>query len=126
MKEKLTQLLQGNTVKLHPSQDKICVPVVERIYRKMKLNLLFSAISVADGLIIEGHHRYVASLLSDYDLDQVPGVKSSAKIPHEWKSVELVEEDWDTPAKIDFLNEQDAKYNGLSLDDLIGKMAELS
>ena len=36
----------------------------------------------------------------------------------EWDIVEFVEDDWDTEAKILFLNEKDAIYNGITLEKL--------
>lgn len=88
----------------------------------MILNLKFSSIQIDDGVIIDGHHRYVASLLANYDLDRVPGLRSQAKKTFYWSDVVLTNDDWDTPAKVKLLNEQDTKYNDISLEVLLERI----
>ena len=43
---------------------------------------------------------------------------TSATIVTKWLTVDFVAEDWDTQAKIQMLNEADAKYNDLSLEQI--------
>ena len=88
----------------------------------MSIGLKFDAIKVDDKLIIDGHHRYLASILSGVSLDRNSVPKSSAKVATDWQNVALVDEDWDTAAKIAMLNELDAEYNGLSVEELIEKI----
>lgn len=121
MKEKLTKLMQGELT-LVSTHQKLCFPIIERIAKKMAIGITFASISVDRNIIINGHHRYLASLLVGYKLDQVPCPKTDAKEEVDWKSVKLVDEDWDTEAKIRMLNEEDARYNDLTLDELIGKL----
>lgn len=119
IKEKLEKLVKEEKIELLSTHEHLSVPIIERIYQKMILNLKFGSIQVDNGVIIDGHHRYVASLLANYKLERVPGLRSQAKKVIEWNSVNLVVDDWDTPAKVKFLNEQDAKFNELSLEDLL-------
>lgn len=79
----------------------------------------FDDIKVCDGLIIDGHHRYVSSLLADAQLGKVPSHKTSATSRYDWSEVEFVDVEWDTPEKIEKLNRDDAHYNNLSLATII-------
>ena len=84
----------------------------------MKIGIKFSGIKVDGDLIIDGHHRYIASLLAGVCLEKYPSNKTSATKVSEWNVVEFVEEDWDTDAKILLLNKLDAEFNGLTLEEL--------
>jgi hypothetical protein len=121
-KDKLIELIHNNNLALVSTHERLCFPIIERIAKKMSIGLLFSSISVDGNLIVNGRHRYLASLLTDYKLDQVPSSRTAAKEPVDWKSVKLVDEDWDTDAKIKMLNEEDARYNNLTLDELLKKL----
>lgn len=114
----IADLLRQTNIPLKSTQNKICVPIVERIYKKMKAGINFSAIRTDNDVIIEGHHRYVASLLSGFFLDKFPSQKTTATEVVDWAHVALVEEDWDTAAKVLKLNEDDAKFNNISLAEL--------
>ncbi|MAQ41379.1 MAG: hypothetical protein CMH15_10095 [Mesonia sp.] len=39
---------------------KLCLPIINRIYKKMINGIKFDDIKVCDTLIIDGHHRYVS------------------------------------------------------------------
>ena len=85
----------------------------------MRIGLRFDSIQVAEySMIVNGHHRYLASLLAETKLDRVTYPKTSAKEVTPWENVELVDTDWDTPTKIKMLNRQDADYNGMTLEQL--------
>jgi hypothetical protein len=122
LKNELDQLFKSGTIELVSTHEHLSVPIIERIYKKMTLKLKFGSIQVDKGVIIDGHHRYVASLLAQCYLEQVPGIKSQAKNTFEWAAVKLLDEDWDTPAKVKLLNEEDAKYNGMSVEELLEKI----
>ncbi len=85
----------------------------------MATGIKFSNIKVADGLIIDGHHRYLASLLADFKLETVISSSTSATKITDWIAIDYVDEDWDTQAKIKMLNEEDAKYNEISIEKII-------
>ena len=108
-------LLKECNQDLKSTQEKLCFPVVQRIHRKMLAGIKFKGIKVDGELIIDGHHRYIASLLAGAKMEIVPWKSSSATSPVSWHTVSLVLEDWDTEAKIHILNEEDAVYNGLDI-----------
>ncbi len=104
---------------LSATQEKLCLPVINRIFKKMCVGIKFPPIKVKDNLICDGHHRYVAAHLANFKLEMVPGNITSATVAVDWESVIFIEEDWDTPAKVNMLNEQDAAYNNIPLALLI-------
>jgi hypothetical protein len=118
-KEIIIDFINKNQFELSSTQTKLCLPVINRIYRKMTIGIKFSGIKVDDNLICDGHHRYLASVLADVSLDIIPGMKTAATIPINWKSVAFDEEDWDTPAKIKMLNEQDAVFNDMAIEKIV-------
>ena len=76
----------------------------------------FDEIKVCESLIIDGHHRYLSSLIMNINLGQVPSSKTSSTFEIDWNSIEFDEDDWDTPSKIAHLNLMDAKYNDLNVE----------
>jgi len=84
--------------------------------QKMLNGIKFDDIKICDDLIIDGHHRYISSLLTHIQIASVPTQKTSATHPFDWTNVEFDKDDWDTESKIQYLNEQDAKYNNIDLD----------
>jgi hypothetical protein len=122
MKDKLIDLMQSGKIELISSHAKLFFPVIERISKKMVIGVQFDPIKVHDKLIIDGHHRYIASLLAGYEIERVPSIRSIAKKETAWELVELIEEDWYTAARIRHLNELDALELGLQYDQLIEKI----
>lgn len=118
-KEIVDEYFRKNQIELRPTQSRLCIPILNRIYRKMLIGIRFSEIKIYNGLICEGHHRYVASLLASYSLGTSFGVTTSATIITDWKLLILDKNDWDTPEKVNILNEQDARFNNIPLDKLI-------
>lgn len=116
--EFIKSFIKSNSIPFIPTQSKLCVPVIFRMCQKMKNSIRFYEIKVCDNLIIEGHHRYLSSLIMKFKLGMVSSLSTSATKATTWDLMELVEEDWDTPAKIAYLNELDAKYNNLELEFL--------
>lgn len=86
----------------------------------MKHGLKFQPIHVSsDKLIIDGHHRYVSSILCDSPIEEVSNYPKPSNLNEfDWDAVEFVDEDWDTPSKVKMLNEEDAKYNGMEIADI--------
>lgn len=116
--ENVKELIHSRQFELHSTHDRLCFPIILRIYKKMMLGIKFSGINVDGRLIIDGHHRYLASQLTGIKLDVNPSQKTSATIVTDWKSIEFELEDWDTEAKIRRLNELDAHYNNMSLEEI--------
>ncbi len=115
----ILNLLKSGSIELKSTHQKLCYPIIVRIYRKMLIGIEFNGIKVDGDIIIDGHHRYLASLLADVSLEKYPSNRTSATSIFQWIDVEIVSEDWDTKAKVLMLNEFDAKYNNISLEKLI-------
>ena len=81
----------------------------------MSAGIKLSLTKVKNNLTCDGHHRYIASILVIFPLERIPGNITSATTIVTRDSVSFEEEDWDTPAKIYILNEQDADYNSIHL-----------
>ncbi len=112
-------VLNNKQIELTSTHNKLCIPVINRIYKKMRNGIKFDDIKVCENLIIDGHHRYVSSILAGIELDRAKSSKTSATTIYSWKEVEFVNEEWDTEDKIRRLNELDAEFNNLSLEKII-------
>jgi hypothetical protein len=114
--ESIKAFISSNNIHLKPTQTKLCVLIISRICQKMSHGIKFDDIKVCDDLIINGHHRYISSLIVNFYLGKVKSNTTSATRAIEWDKIEFDEQDWDTPAKIVYLNELDAKYNDLDIE----------
>jgi hypothetical protein len=114
----IIEFVRGNEFTLKSTQPKLCVPIIRRICKKMMKGIKFDDIKICNDLIVDGHHRYVSSKITGCVLGSVPSSKTSATIKHEWIEIEFDEIDWDTASKISYLNEQDAKFNNVSIEIL--------
>lgn len=115
----IADYLNHNQIELVSTHKRLCLPIINRIYKKMKLEVPFMGIKVVENTIIDGHHRYIASLFAKNELEQIPYQTTSAKTMVEWNDIEFVNEDWDTEAKIRLLNQQDAEYSGIPVDEIV-------
>ena len=118
-KENIQDFLKVNQLEYSPTHNKLSVPIINRIYKKMLNNIKFEIIKVNENFIIDGHHRYISSKLAKVEIDKTSYPKSSATISYSWNEVQFVNDEWDTDHKIIYLNQLDAKYNDLSLEQLI-------
>jgi hypothetical protein len=118
-KEQILNAIKDSDSVLIATHRKLCLPIINRIYKKMINGIKFDDIKVCETLIIDGHHRYVSSLLANIKLDKAKSSKTSATIEYDWKEVEFVEEEWDTEDKITRLNELDAEFNNMSIEKII-------
>jgi hypothetical protein len=118
-KQDIQQLIFQNQLELNSTHSKLCIPIINRIYKKMKAGIIFTGIKVDNVLISDGHHRYIASLLANESLERFPTNLTSATMVTPWESVIFEDEDWDTPTKVNMLNQQDADYNGISLEKVL-------
>jgi hypothetical protein len=116
--EIVLEFVKKSNIDLKSTHERLCFPVIKRLYKKMKIGIKFSGIKVDGDLIIDGHHRYLASLLAGVCLEKHLSNRTSATKVSEWDVVEFVEDDWDTEAKILFLNKIDAEFNGITLEKL--------
>lgn len=117
--EYLSKILSQNKVELKSTHKKLSIPIINRIYTKMLLGIKFDDIKIDNDLIIDGHHRYVSSILSNMKLGCVKSSKTSATIEYNWENVEFVNEEWDTEDKIRRLNEIDAEFNNISIEKIL-------
>ena len=92
----ILEILSSKTLDLNATQNKLSIPIINRIYKKMKFGLKFDAIKVYNNLIIDGHHRYISSVLANIELERVTSSKTIATIEYNWGDVEFVSEEWDT------------------------------
>ena len=65
-KKIILEFIRKNEVELNASQTKLCLPIINRIFKKMSAGINFSAIKVENNLICDGHHRYLASLFANF------------------------------------------------------------
>ena len=117
-KEYVESILKNQKITLKSTQKKLCFPIINRIYKKMKSGIKFSAIKVDENLIIDGHHRYIAAIMAEFPLELIPSNKTSATTIIDWSQILLDSEDWDTTAKINMLNAVDAEFNNISFEKL--------
>jgi hypothetical protein len=118
-KEVIAEFISSREIVLAPTQERLCVPIIDRIFRKMSVGIRFADIKVRSNLVCDGHHRYIAALMADFRIGVAEGSTTSATIARDWRSVVLDTEDWDTEEKLIELNEQDARFNDMSIDDLV-------
>lgn len=118
-KNLLEQELLNREFELKPTQNKISLPIVFRIFKKMKANLKFDAIRVCDNILIDGHHRYIAYVMANVTTEQFPSTKNHNQTTFEWKEVTIITTDYDYPNDIVYHNFNDAKRNGITVDEVL-------
>lgn len=118
-KEIVVEFIRNNEIELSSTHTKLCLPVINRLFRKMSAGIKFSGIKVENKMICDGHHRYIASIMANFPLKRIPGSVTSATMAVHWALVNFEDEDWDTPAKINMLNEQDAAYNNMPIEKIV-------
>jgi hypothetical protein len=117
--ETILEAIEKTDYILITTHNKLSLPIIRRIYKKMINGIKFDDIKVCDNCIIDGHHRFVSSILAEIKINEAKSSKTSATIEYKWKSVEFVEEEWDTPEKIQRLNELDAEFNNIPIEKII-------
>ena len=118
-REMILEAIKSSDYILITTHKKLCLPIINRIYKKMINGIKFDDIKVCDTLIIDGHHRYISALLANIKLNEAKSSKTSATVAYDWKDVEFVEEEWDTEVKIKNLNALDAEFNNISIEKII-------
>ncbi len=115
---KIVESIEANDLKLMSSHRALSLPIIRRLYLKMLHGIKFDHIKVCEDLVIDGHHRYVAAVLSGVKIDSVPSQKTSATRRYEWKNVNFLNDEWDTAEKIALMNASDAEFNHLSIEEI--------
>jgi hypothetical protein len=70
-------------------------------------------------MIINGHHRYIASLLTKFAIERIESSTTSATSVTNWISVDFIDYDYDSLDDIQFHNEKDAAYNDMTIEKLV-------
>lgn len=115
-KEELQAFLSNETLKLKPRQDKLSLPIIQRICHKMKLNVDFPYILVDDDLIVNGHHRYICSEIMKKPIGINKWQKPDNAVELDWRNVVVEEIDYDEPEKVIEHNRRDAESSGLDIE----------
>jgi hypothetical protein len=93
-----------------PGQGKISFPVIQRIHRRLQQGNSFGAIKICDGIIVDGHHRYISHKLLKLNPETVPGGANSEYIEYVWTKINLVSIDYDSDEmKQDFEERYDSE-----------------
>lgn len=117
--EYIKEFLKDNELKYLPTHNKLSLPIINRIYKKIIHGIKFEIVKVNENIIIDGHHRYISFELAKCNIEKTSYPKTAATIVYSWNDVVFVNEEWDTEHKILYLNQLDAKYNDLSLEKMI-------
>jgi len=72
--------LEGATIKT-TQEAGVSIPAVERYVRMLEAGNPAPAIQVADGVIVNGNHRYVAGRIFGVEPPQVPGTLAPSQVP---------------------------------------------
>jgi hypothetical protein len=118
-KEFIINFIDKHHIECRSSQKKLSLPIIRRLYKKMMHGIRFAAIKIDDGLICDGHHRYIASLLADFDIPMTKSFRTKASEEISWHLIDFDENDWDSRIKVDLLNQEDASYNDISIESLL-------
>jgi len=121
--EDLHEFLSKSRMELASTHTRLSLPIIIRIYKKMKANLKFPAIKVDGNIICDGHHRYIASLLANYQLEKISWVSSSSIVVIDWDTVSFDQNVWDSPKEVEIRNQQDAIYNEMTLSEIVALLA---
>lgn len=116
--EEIKEYIENNQLELIPTQYALSVPIINRMYRKMQYGLQFDDIRISDQLIMNGHHRYLSSMLAGRPIGRVCSQCSPATRQYSWQHVQLDTQDWDTKEQIQKFNEEDARFNGIPIQEL--------
>jgi len=89
------------------------------MYHKMRLGIKFPEIKVCKNIIIDGHHRYLASKIASIDLQKINFTEVNNLESKRWDELLFDGADWDTPEQILKHIQTDAQYNKISIEKLL-------
>lgn len=113
--QQIQTLIASNELAYKPTQKELSIPLLQRLYNKFKAGLIGDdPILVAEDLIIDGHHRYIAACMNGLHLNEIPSHKNFSQEYLEWNQVQLSDKDYDTPAEIRHHIHNDAETFGLT------------
>lgn len=99
-KAEIENFLAQATFDLKPGQGAISFPIIERIHRRLQLGKRFSSIKVHEGIITDGHHRYICMSILGLEIETSKGGKNPSAEGFEWKKLNVEINDYDTEADI--------------------------
>tara|TARA_B110000967_G_C18880067_1_gene560530 strand:+ start:1222 stop:1599 length:378 start_codon:yes stop_codon:yes gene_type:complete len=111
----VVDLVKSGSLKFTATQSAINLPILQRIYKKMKLGIRFDNIRVNNSRIIDGHHRYICSILSESEIGIDEWRIGFTAVDHEWSTITVVENDYEDKDQIRAHNERDAEINGVDI-----------
>lgn len=76
----------------------------------------FANIHVDESLIINGHHRYICSLLLKKEIEANPWPRPSVIAQYKWNEVDVEIKDWDSIEEIKEYNKNDAQRTGCDVE----------
>jgi hypothetical protein len=94
--------LEKTSLDLFPGQNAISFPIIQRIHRRLLMGKRFDPIKVtSDGIICDGHHRYICLSILGIEIETIAGGKSlSAYEEFKWGNIKLESNDYDSPEEI--------------------------
>ncbi len=104
-KAEIENFLAQATFDLKPGQGAISFPIIERIHRRLQLGKRFSSIKVHEGIIIDGHHRYICMSILGLEIETSKGGKNPSAEGFEWKKLNVEVTDYDTETDIQLYEE---------------------
>ncbi len=113
--DELREFLKSRNFPLQPTQHKICYPIVQRIYRKMQIGVQFENINIDNLLLINGHHRYICSLLLQKELGTNEWKSPSNVMNLRWSEIDIDKNDWESIEIISRHNSSDAVKNKIDI-----------
>ena len=115
----IRKLIEGDQLEFLCSQRSISLPIINRIYHKMVLGIKFPEIKVSNNIIIDGHHRYLASKIASVKLQKIYFPELKYINATSWHEIFIDETDWDTIEEVRNHIQKDAKYNKISVEKLL-------
>jgi hypothetical protein len=119
--EEIQYFIHNNEIELKPKQPNMCIPIINRMCKKMKAGIKFSPVKVIseEHLISDGHHRYLASLIVEYPIEIIKTTRTAADAVGDWKSVDFELLEWETEEDIRKFNTIDAEFNNMSIEQIV-------
>lgn len=115
----IKNILQSEKLKLKPTQNKLSLPIINRICKKMFLGYETKNIHVDDNCIVNGHHRYISSKLVDSSLETTNWTKANSTQIHKWSDLIVESQDWDNSTDSEFCKIKEHIKDDLHLNSKI-------
>ncbi|WP_031429043.1 hypothetical protein [Flavimarina sp. Hel_I_48] len=105
----IENLLNSGNLQLIATQEKLSLPILQRLCAKMKAGVKFDEIHIKDNRIVDGHHRYVSAALTNITLGTAEWKIARSAIDYPWEEVIIETMDWDTTAEVEHFKATDVK-----------------